>query len=205
VSFSSVIEFAVVCVTAIPSVSYSEASSRSGPLSPSSSSPKSEPRMLDGDNDDGDQAALVLKDGAPANLECYFLLHTDKGKFWIAAKDVQRVDACQLPGALTRPVSTAPEQPPPRRRLWQVGLTVGLVVFVTTLAGVSYVDPDQNLPVRLKGSLRRAIERPSGSLLRSPGSPVRGSSGTNIPPLGPVGAQAGPSVTSSASLRVSPE
>jgi hypothetical protein len=118
--------------------------------------------MLDGDDDDTDQAAQALKDGTPPKLECYFLLHTDKGKFWIAAKDVQRVDACQLSGALTRPVSTAPEQPPHRRRLWHVGLTVALVVFVTTLAGVTYVDPDHDLSVRLKGSLRRAIERTFG-------------------------------------------
>ena len=118
--------------------------------------------MLDGHNDDGDQAARALNDGPQPKLECYFLLHTDKGKFWIAAKDVRRVDACQLPGALTRPVSPAPEQPPPRRRHWQVGLTVGLIVFVTTLAGVSYVDPDHDLPVRLKGSLRRVIDRTFG-------------------------------------------
>lgn len=116
--------------------------------------------MLDGQNDDGDQAARALKDGPQQKLECYFLLHTDKGKFWIAAKDVQRVDACQLPGALTRPSPSEPT--PPRGRLWSIGLTVGAVVFFTTLAGVSYVDPDRDLPVRLKGSLRLAIERTFG-------------------------------------------
>ena len=119
--------------------------------------------MLDGHNDDGDQAAQALNDGTPPKLECYFLLHTDKGKFWIAAKDVQRVDACQLPGVLTRPSASSTAEPsPPRGRLWSVGLTVGLVIFLTTLAGVSYVDPDRDLPERLKGSLRWAIVRTFG-------------------------------------------
>ena len=118
--------------------------------------------MLDVHTDDGDQAAKVLKDGTASKLECYFLLHTDKGKFWIAATDVQRIDACHLPDVLTRPSSVAPEQPPPRRRLWQVGLTVGLVAIFTTLAGVSYLDPGRDLPEKLKEPLRRAIERTFG-------------------------------------------
>jgi len=67
-------------------------------------------------------------------LECYVLLHTDKGKFWIAATDVQRVDACHLPDVLTRPSgSYAAEQAPPRRRLWSLGLVVGLAVFLGTV------------------------------------------------------------------------
>jgi hypothetical protein len=121
----------------------------------------SEPPVLDSHADDGDQATEALKDGTLPKLECYFLLHTDKGKFWIAATDVQRIDACHLPDVLTRPASVAPEQPP-RRRLWQVGLTVGLVAIFTTLAGVSYLDPGRDLPARLKGSLRWAIERTLG-------------------------------------------
>ena len=36
-----------------------------------------------------------------------------------------------------------------------------LVVFFTTLAGVSYVDPQRDLSESLKGSLRWAIERTS--------------------------------------------
>ena len=117
--------------------------------------------MLDR-RDDHNQASQATENRTEQKLECYFLLHTDKGKFWIAAKDVQRVDACQLPGALTRPPSIAPEQPPLRRGLWQVGLTVGLVVFLTTLVGVSFVDPDHHLPAKLKGSLRWAMERTFG-------------------------------------------
>ena len=118
--------------------------------------------MLDS-HDDHDRAPQAQENGTEPMLECYFLLHTDKGKFWIAAKDVQCVDACQLPGALTRAsVSYATEPSPARGRLWSVGLTVGLVVFFTTLAGVSYVDPARDLPDKLKGSLKWAIERTLG-------------------------------------------
>jgi hypothetical protein len=117
--------------------------------------------MLDGHDGEDDRAPQAQKEGGPSKLECYFLLHTDKGKFWVAAKDVKRVDACQLPEVLTRPASCKTEMAS-SRGLRAVGLTVGLLVFVTTLAGASYVDPHRDLPERLKGSLRWAIERTFG-------------------------------------------
>src|SRR5690242_14942072 len=77
--------------------------------------------MLDGHDGEDDRAPQAQKEGGPSKLECYFLLHTDKGKFWVAAKDVKRVDACQLPEVLTRPTSCKTEIAS-SRGLWAVGL-----------------------------------------------------------------------------------
>jgi len=76
--------------------------------------------MLDGHDGEDDRAPQAQKEGGPSKLECYFLLHTDKGKFWVAAKDVKRVDACQLPEVLTRPASCKTEIAS-SRGLWAVG------------------------------------------------------------------------------------